>query len=1202
MQTKKPVPVPMRRGFLLLVVVGILAVLLTLCVGFLSYTRGEVQGVASQRDKSDGLDVVHSAVDWTMAIISKDHLDSGGNFDAGTPVSYSNDNATWWYRPSEPGLTTFLQTYWPVGSFGGCPPSVSPQTETQYTYLPADFFPGGGVRGRFTVQILDTNALININDWNEDCMPTQTQMAHMMMDAYGENRGEVWRQIRDVNNGNGWWNAGMYACPIRYQEAWRAVTHTQRFLDWQLWDTWDNVDNQMSHHWVTGNTSWFTPFGPDYGCLHTNLQSDGISPEWAQPVPTTSYHGSWNYYPTDPPDGVNGAWWNGAQSLNWIGGWIGNFSSGLQPWYLSGLVCQAGVDPNTGRSPVNVNTCYNSGEVLPTMCLNHSWPGVGDQKPPTYTMEAVWNVESLRRLIKVGWFKSPADGTFKNAQTDWAILNNAEKMKIEQLKVKLAYQYQETLCRYFTGSYAHACNYRLWDQNFWPDLGTYATAYPKAPAPLPTNYCKTTDYSVPRFKGSLTQFRKNVHDDFIAMCRNNANPNFNRGVDPKLSSLPAYPDGIPLYGPDRTDGCVSFDEFDTPEVALGKFDTRVAAACYDNLYPGKPPDLKDFGKVNVQSTPYTILTTYKADKPQTDANAGCQAYTVGECDPAVWPSPGGSVPASQVYPDGDPIYELYVMQLGRQEDFEDKYQIDPNFDAFPAGSPRPPLTYAAPGAAPANVHPWLPFTDISETSATNYYKTGAPLPAFNTATCDNNACPIPPLWAMPNSVFMPHDRFLWNGWPWGWSTWWYSCSPPPSQTPKYLHNSSEWTKYNNGNNIYGYWGDNPALPALSYYFWGLVYPADGQHRADEQDHLGNGMTVCPKGRDIFSSINTVINPANPIVLDYETVDPTNVASCPNNDYRQPPYNAAPYNTTPFLKIMPHKHWVPTGPWVDGGVDPITADPKNPNKDPIWANDFQYTDPNNTTNNNVPWRQLCFTPDSFSTELTTTSNTYMVIINAELVDAASVAANPNNPALHRKLWWNQWGAVVELCPGMEPAITGTTDTMAQAQFGGISNPEINYYSNERPMLRKTASCDPTFANAPTNLPLAPNTAFYDPRNSMDTNCPTLVIRNWDNGAASGFPEPDRLQNQFGMIHSPDPKALPTSGPIDPEHTSYTMVTQWQSDIHGVPPAKSGNFILRNPVPNNGRATDVIYSQGSPTNQTQKRIILRSVWCLNDAVAR
>src|SRR6185369_2634875 len=74
-------------------------------------------------------------------------------------------------------------------------------------------------------------------------------------------------------------------------------------------------------------------------------------------------------------------------------------------------------------------------------------------------------------------------------------------------------------------------------------------------------------------------------------------------------------------------------------------------ACFDNMVPGKPAGIVDFGKAGLPMT----------SSPATPAYTGCQAYKTEK----------------DVYPDGDPLYELYMMQLARQEDVDDKYSIDP---------------------------------------------------------------------------------------------------------------------------------------------------------------------------------------------------------------------------------------------------------------------------------------------------------------------------------------------------------------------------------------------------------------------------------------------------------------------------------------------------------------------------------------------
>ena len=48
----------------------------------------------------------------------------------------------WWYRPNEMGLGNFINTQW----WGYTPKYMNPNaTEAPWTYLPADFFPGGAV-------------------------------------------------------------------------------------------------------------------------------------------------------------------------------------------------------------------------------------------------------------------------------------------------------------------------------------------------------------------------------------------------------------------------------------------------------------------------------------------------------------------------------------------------------------------------------------------------------------------------------------------------------------------------------------------------------------------------------------------------------------------------------------------------------------------------------------------------------------------------------------------------------------------------------------------------------------------------------------------------------------------------------------------------------------------------------------------------
>ena len=661
------------RGFLVLMVVSVLAVLLVIGIGFLSFTRGEVQAVSSQRDKGDTMDVVQSALDWTVANISND-LTSGGKFDPNKTVANApGGNMKWWYRPYEKNTQLQMQT-WTKSGAQFTPAYVKPgMNESDWVYLPADHFPGGGVRGRFMVQVFDPNSCININDWNDDGCPTQCQMAHMMMSAYGDQFFEKYRAGRDyglkawsgVSGSN---QPYSLVCPIRYQEAWRAVTHTTRPPSWINGIDQMPLDNILSYYWRTTNSSYFGLAGADFNSIHSNLQSDGVfqgtqypqsgHPRFGSGGGASLDNNSCNYFPPDPPDGLTcfgfspAGWSSPIPYSGYAGAWEAEDFGG-QPYYLSGFTTMAYTDPDTGRSPININTCYNSGESLPV---------ARNIFPSTFTLEGVFNIASLRRIIQVGNFYDPSAPPGKQwlkagTPADWKLLTPHQKVLVETLKTQLAYQYQETLCRYFTASYAHQpdgtqarqpgapANYqphngganlgftsnaanRLFNPGYvssgpafgasakppTPTFGAYESIYNKAPKP--GHACQNWDYSTVRFDTDLKSFRKWVHDDLLQMSTNYSN---NSNFSPTgTAAVKSNPDPAP----NSTDAWVNFDENFVPDVAPGMLDVRTAAAIYDNIVPGKPADLADF--------------------------KGFKAYQVG-----------------------DPLWELYCLQLARQEDFDD---------------------------------------------------------------------------------------------------------------------------------------------------------------------------------------------------------------------------------------------------------------------------------------------------------------------------------------------------------------------------------------------------------------------------------------------------------------------------------------------------------------------------------------------------
>ena len=49
---------------------------------------------------------------------------------------------------------------------------------------------------------MDTNSLINMNDWLEDCTPSQCQMAHMLIDATPYTNNELHRFAETRHEGD----------------------------------------------------------------------------------------------------------------------------------------------------------------------------------------------------------------------------------------------------------------------------------------------------------------------------------------------------------------------------------------------------------------------------------------------------------------------------------------------------------------------------------------------------------------------------------------------------------------------------------------------------------------------------------------------------------------------------------------------------------------------------------------------------------------------------------------------------------------------------------------------------------------------------------------------------------------------------------------------------------------------------------------
>jgi hypothetical protein len=204
--------------------------------------------------------------------------------------------------------------------------------------------------------------------------------------------------------------------------------------------------------------------------------------------------------------------------------------------------------------------------------------------------------------------------TYKSYEDLYAKLNTEEKNQVEILRTKLALQYQETLCRYFTASFANHNNARYpsydattvasynivqssgitnppttvtatWNGrlNYKNYRNTYLAILGTTEADKVVNYAQKYDYTAPRFPVSVDVFRTNVKNDLRAMVEKNNNiPLYTyAGLkgDTKLGTMDVvYP------------GCGEFVNFDStgkPEICPGKMDRRTASAIFDNICPGK---------------------------------------------------------------------------------------------------------------------------------------------------------------------------------------------------------------------------------------------------------------------------------------------------------------------------------------------------------------------------------------------------------------------------------------------------------------------------------------------------------------------------------------------------------------------------------------------------------------------------------------
>lgn len=574
-----------RRGFILLVMVGLMAVILILVTGFLSFTRSELTYVSGLRNQAECNNALASALDFVSGAIVNDTF-SGEQFDDSKIVAIardtSNPHSRWWYKPS----IDLKQ-----GSLG------SIEDQADWFYLPANFTTDGVTRVRVRVQVSDTNGCININDSIDDGIPTQAQLGCMLCDACDYSFAERERAAKLTiysasapSNGGSILHYSKYAgynCPgsghAGYNPAAPTVRcpyHTyplepRRYLDgWRAASrTISNIDQSYKNYykWHTTNEPYFTDIAIPGGAKSVTLETIFSASQ--------SEHGiSGDFAGSD------------------VGYYL--FEEGRYAIYNA---CY--VDPDTGRSPVNVNTGVPPG----VYSAGTTWNNIGFENYYTYVhfdrvMKGVLNVGAMKHLIRIGTFPFERAGVTYRIQakalyehplshTDpvAAPLDTwtpdeiaAARKKAEDYRCKVAWQYQETLVRYFAGMYD---NYSTWYPGNHPYTApgytskwhNYEQRYGAALGSANTGSgqvkysCPGIRLNKPRFPFGLDDFRSNVKSDLLAMTVHSRNPSFNDGSPASTES---------------ESGFVSIDDNEVVEIAPGKLDRRFATAVYDNIVPG----------------------------------------------------------------------------------------------------------------------------------------------------------------------------------------------------------------------------------------------------------------------------------------------------------------------------------------------------------------------------------------------------------------------------------------------------------------------------------------------------------------------------------------------------------------------------------------------------------------------------------------
>jgi hypothetical protein len=1028
-------------GFLLLVVTGLLTLLLVLCIGFLVAVRAQTNAVLHQRERTDLINLSYSGLDWTCAQIASRIF----NGDTVAPAQYvssahsASPNIFPWYKDfavnaTQPKTVSGL-TGWD-GSSGI--PSFSSKRETKWVYLPSDYILEGGLRARMAIQVLDTNAYTAINDALEDANPTQAQQALMLQGALDWNKAESVKsskfdKLTPIATKYGWhYPAGNNL--FRYADVWKLATHTLR-------------STVGDRYYPAG--SGYRAISPFHPLETTHGTPDEREVSIVAPHSLTT----------------NTIYFNIDGAENCIGQTQGSVNSAYMPF----VSCRSYTDPDTGRAPLNINTCFNSGAMAAGPHNNGNTPISGATAQQT-DLEGVFNVGALRKIIKVGSF-------YPNANTNLYVVTNGRRGDEPSdttdhviIKYLDPYLYPGNQCFDFDATTHQvkrdASGKPLLKAGVVLDPTTEGTIDPATvtidPIDSKMSYAITSVGSggrpftyksyddlyamlnteekvqVEKLKTKLAvQYQETLCRYFVASYKSHGN-NFYSSTDASVLNASdvykhyyknyynTYSTWLGAGGDGVANAVLNYDHSevrfkDSPETFRAKVKADLIAMTTHN---NAPPISGAWGYASLNLDGGEYVNFDATGKPEICAGK-LDKRTASALFDNICPGKRLLFPSETNLEIKDPIGQLYKRRVGIDEE-----AINWMERVVPA-APSEPFWKPSVGATPELA------TLVNNKRMNNPYD-------YFMYTEDSNE----------NGVLdSGEDLEKWK------------LDVNNNQTTKWPTDPD--TGGPNANSVMDLF-DAAHIDAARER--GLeVWTADAANPAKGRDFLST------TGYNRFVDENIYFN-TNSITTDNTaSFDPAK----PNCLMHPLPAVGTLVKDSNGTMVATVQSGLRSDFNANGKFDTIEYIPGHSFLDNAGLGKDLNGDGMINAYYRTPERQLVFSSDCFSTELTTTSVSYRIVVTVELCDVASVARNPAAPNI---VAHSEINAVVQLAPDIEGAVTkenASDYTKADGSADKANDPGLHYYRTNQPTIRKTRTYDATTGELMTYNAKTGVQETYDP---------------------------------------------------------------------------------------------------------------------------